>query len=72
MEQIAFLIFSLLHLPLSVLAKAPKGDPDNDVNIHIHLNKSTGGKVKIVFDHWIILPPGGSRWGINLPQVGSR
>ena len=47
MEPIAFLIFSLLHPSLSVLAKAKK----HDVTIHLHLNKSTNGEVKLVFDH---------------------
>ena len=55
MQQMAFLIFSLLYFPFSVLS-LPKPDPDN-LFIHLHSNKSTGGEVRVgrIVYKWIIL-----------------
>ena len=59
MQKIAFLIFSLLYFPFSVLS-VPKPDPDN-LFIHLHSNKSTAGEVRIgrisSLDHSVLQLP---------------
>merc|ERR1712192_180148 len=45
MQRMAFLVFSLLYFPLSVLS-VPKPDQDNLV-IHLHSNRSTPGEVDL-------------------------
>ena len=55
MLGIAFLIFSLLYFPLSVVS-----EPEY-LFVHLHSNRSTGGEVsqgwfaELVFDRWLIL-----------------